>query len=96
MKPYEIVVLQGAQSDLLNFYALQGEHVYRQVDKALGILRLFPDAGPINFGGRIRRLVVTRTHLGVFYSVTGRRVLVAAVLDLRQSPRAIQQRLERL
>ncbi len=91
--PHSIVLLQGAQSDLLEIYATRGERVYLQADKALGILRAFPEAGPVNFGQRIRRLVVTKTHLGIFYSITGRRVLVVAVLDLRQSPRSIRQRL---
>ncbi|MES2594536.1 MAG: hypothetical protein V4662_04330 [Verrucomicrobiota bacterium] len=42
MKPHEIILLQGAQGDLLSIYASNGEHVYLRVDKALGILRLFP------------------------------------------------------
>jgi hypothetical protein len=75
---------------------MRGERVYLQADKALGILRVFPEAAPVNFGQRIRRLVVTKTHLGIFYSITGNRVLVIAVLDLRQSPHAIQKRLDEL
>ncbi|HSI13243.1 MAG TPA: hypothetical protein VK961_14425 [Chthoniobacter sp.] len=93
MRLHEVVLLQGAQEDLLSIYASRGERVYLQVDKALGILRAFPEAGSVNFARHIRRLVVTRTHLGIFYSIAGRRVLVSAVLDLRQSPRAIGQRL---
>lgn len=96
MKTFEIVLLQGAQSDLLSIYATAGERVYLRVDKALGILRLFPEAGPVNFGGRIRRLVVSKTSLGVFYSVTGRRVFIGAVLDLRQSLEVIERRLSSL
>jgi hypothetical protein len=96
LKRYAIVLLQGAQSDLLSIYAARGERMYLQVDKSLGILRTFPEAGPINFGGHIRRLVVPRTPLGVFYSITGKRVLVGAVLDLRQSPDAIERRLRAL
>ena len=93
MKPHSIVLLQGAQSDLLDIYASRGERVYLQVDKALGILRMFPQAGPINFGQRIRRLVVTKTYLGIFYSITGNRVLVKAIVDLRQAPETIENRL---
>ena len=66
------------------------------MDKALGILRAFPEAGPVNFGECIRRLVVTKTPLGIFYSIAGNRVLVGAVLDLRQSQRAISKRLREL
>ncbi len=96
MKNHEIVLLQGAQSDLLSIYAGRGEKAYLQVDKALGILRVFPEAGPVNVGERIRRLVVTKTPLGIFYSITGNRVLVGAVLDLRQSQHAIGKRLREL
>ncbi|MEQ1854108.1 MAG: hypothetical protein ABMA01_21250 [Chthoniobacteraceae bacterium] len=66
------------------------------MDKALGLLRAFLAAGPLNFGGRIRRLVVPRTPLGIFYSVTGSRVFIGAVLDLRQPQRAIRKRLREL
>ena len=96
MKLHEIILLQGAQSDLLSIYSGSGEKVYTRVDKALGILRSFPEAGPLNFGGRIRRLVVTKTTLGIFYSVTGSRVLIGAIVDLRQSPLSINKRIRAL
>lgn len=96
MKPREIVLLQGAQSDLLAIYAGRGERVYHEVDKALGILRVFAEIAPIHFAKRIRRLVVTKTTLGIFYSITGDRVLVGAVLDLRQSQKGIRKRLREL
>lgn len=92
----EIVLLQGAQSDLLCIYAVHGERVYQRVDQALGILRMFPEAGPQQAGGRIRRLVVTKTNFGVFYTVTGKRVLVGAVMDLRQSEETIGRRLQEM
>jgi hypothetical protein len=96
LKTFEIVLLQGAQSDLLSIYASRGEKAYLRADKALGILRAFPEAGPINFGGKIRRLIVSKTTLGIFYSITGRRVLVGAVMDLRQDLHAIEGRLRTL
>jgi plasmid stabilization system protein ParE len=96
LKRYEIILLQGAQCDLLTIYTLRGERMYLQVDKALDVLRVFPKAGPVNFAGRVRRLVVSRTPLGIFYSVNGNRVLVGAVLDLRQAPDTIEKRLSEL
>ena len=93
MDRFELILLQGAQSDLLSIYSVLGERAYLRVDQTLGLLRRFPEAGPLHFGARIRRLVVPRTPLGIFYSVTGSRVLIAAVLDLRQSPEAIERRL---
>ncbi len=92
----EIVLLQGAQSDLLSIYAVQGERIYQRVDHSLGILRMFPEAGPQQCDGRIRRLVVTKTNFGIFYTVVGRRVLVGAVMDLRQSEETIGRRLQEM
>lgn len=96
MSRHEIVLLQGAQGDLLSIYIGQGERIYHRVDNALGILRVFPEAGPVHFKKSIRRLVVTRTNLGIFYSVTGGRIFVGAILDLRQSSDAIGRRLREL
>lgn len=96
MSKHEIVLLQGAQSDLLSIYAVNGERTYLRVDQALGLLCLSPEAGPMHYKDHIRRLVVTRTHFGIFYSVTGNRVFIGAVMDLRQSPRMIAGRLQKL
>ena len=50
----------------------------------------------MHYKGRIRRLIVTRTNFGIFYSLTGTRILVGAVMDLRQSPKIIEGRLQQL
>lgn len=96
MSHHEIVLLKGAQGDLLGVYGGLGERIYHRVDNALGILRVFPEAGPMHFKGRVRRLVVTKTNLGIFYFVTGGRVLVGAILDLMQSADVIGRRLREL
>lgn len=94
MKRYEIVLLQGAQADLLEIYTSRGESVYTRVDKALDILKTFPEVAPLAFGTHIRRLVVMKTTLGIYFSLTGSRVLIGAILDLRQSPNSVQRRLK--
>lgn len=96
MKRFEIVLLQGAQSDLLSIFSGQGERLYSHVDKTLGILRYFPEAGPIKHGQNLRRLLVTKTTLGIFYTVSGTRVMIGAILDLRQSPNIISKRVREL
>ena len=96
MKRFELILLQGAQSDLLQIYSERGERAYLRVDRSLGILRIFPESGAIHLDERIRRLVVAKTPLGVFYTVTEDRVLIGAVLDLRQSTKAIRKRLREL
>lgn len=45
------------------------------------------------YGGRFRRLLVRGFSCGLFYTVTGDRIFVTAVLDLRQDPERIRERL---
>jgi len=88
-------MLQGAQSDLLSIYSSRGERVYLLANQALHQLSVFPESGPVNWM-QIRRLVVPRTNLGIFYTLAGRRVMVGALLDLRQDERWIKKRLREL
>jgi hypothetical protein len=41
-----------------------------------------------------RRFLVPNFPFGIFYSVEGHRILISAVLDLRQDPERIRERLE--
>ena len=45
------------------------------------------------FLGGYRRLVLPRLGYALFYVLEGRRVVIHALLDLRQSPETIRQRL---
>jgi hypothetical protein len=64
----------------------------RHLDWALGQLRDFPEIAPI-FHGSYRRLLVQGFPYGVFYTIEGRRIIIAGVLDLRQDPKIVRQRL---
>jgi hypothetical protein len=94
-----VELLRGSEPDLLeNYVRLEGlrpglgDRFYRMLDLALARLRQFPESAP-GYQGAYRRLILRPFHLGVFYSIEGDRVMVGAILDLRQDPRSIRQRL---
>jgi plasmid stabilization system protein ParE len=93
--------LQGAEADLLEVYirleerrAGAGESFYRALDAALERLRAFPAMAPM-YLAPYRRLVLRPFNLGVFFTIAGERVMVGAILDLRQDPELIKRRLSR-
>lgn len=87
-----IVLLQAAQTDLLEIYSRFGEAAYHTIDADLEVIRQNPKAGP-KYYGEFRRKVVPKTPFGVFYKPVGNRVMVSFILDLRQDPEAIERRL---
>lgn len=90
----ELVILQAAQADLLEIYVRSGELAEAKIDRSLELLCEQPRMGSV-FDGDLRRLVVSGSPFGVFYFVYPARIVVAAVLDLRQEPEWIRKRLER-
>ena len=70
----------------------RGEHFLRQLDVALTLLRCHPELARV-YAGPYRRLLVREFPFGIFYAREGKRIVVAAVLDLRQNPRTIRRRL---
>lgn len=96
-----IELLRGAEADLLEAYVWLeeqrpglGERFYRTVDFALERLRQHPEMAPV-YRGAYRRLVLRPFGFGVFYTIAGDRLMVGAILDLRQNPEAITRRLSR-
>jgi plasmid stabilization system protein ParE len=93
----EVVLLAAAESDLMEHY-LRLEELHEglgtrlddDVAEALELLAKNPLIAP-PFGGVLRRQLLRRWGLGIFYSMTGRRVLVTRVLDLRQNPKRIRR-----
>jgi len=88
----EVTWLAGAQADMLECYARLGDAFYWRVDAVIGQLLMFPESAR-TYAGQFRRLVLPGTPFGLFYCVEPRRLIIAALLDLRQSPAAIRRRL---
>lgn len=96
----EIVLLAGAERDSLDLYfilhersATRAERFSAAVDTALGDSTDFPMIGRPFFGSFRRKLVPGFYDYGIFYSLDAGRVMVHAIMDLRQNPAAILRRL---
>ena len=90
----EIVILQGAQNDLIRITIRHGDRFESSLDRTFHQLMLFPESAPqYSSDPIIRRILIPNSHLAAFYSISGDRVLVLAVLDLRQNPEKIKDRL---
>ncbi len=61
------------------------------LDAATEQLRKYPESAPL-WREPYRRLVLHR-HLGIFYAVLGRRLVINGIFPLSMSPRAILTRL---
>jgi toxin ParE1/3/4 len=96
----ELVFLLAAEVDIQAGYEFhekcqpgRGDLFLRHLDLAFGRIRTFPELAPA-FHASYRRLLVHGFPYGIFYAIEGNRIIVIAVLDLRQDPRAIRKRLE--
>ena len=96
----EIVLLHSADVNIQRAYEWfeswnegAGDILLEDLDRLLGLLANFPEMGPIVYGRR-RRFIMREYNYGVFYTLTGPRVLVSNVLDLRQDPAAIRKELD--
>ncbi len=69
----------------------RGEVFMRQLDAALTLLRRHPEIAPI-FAGRYRRLLIRDFPYGIFYEAQPTRIIVSAIMDLRQDPKTIRRK----
>ena len=95
----ELVFLFSADADIQTAYEFyeayqegRGGVFMRHLDVAFGRLRTFPEIAPPIHEAH-RRLLVHSFPYGVFYTIEGRRIIIAAVMDLRQDPEIIRRRL---
>jgi plasmid stabilization system protein ParE len=93
--------LSGADSDLQDVFNQFEE--YREgygvefmaaVEAYLARISAFPEVAPIYFE-KIRRQVIRRSPYGIFYEPYPKRILVLAILDLRQDEKQLLRKLRR-
>ena len=70
----------------------RGEIFMRQLDAALSLLRMHPEIAPV-YAGPYRRMLIRDFPYGVFYQVQPNRIVVVAIMDLRQDPKSIRRKL---
>ena len=92
-----IVILAGAESQLLNLFARLedqseglGFRFHGDCSTAFALLAQFPEIAPL-YGGRFRRCLLRKWQVGLFYTFENGHVLVHAALDLRQDPATIRR-----
>lgn len=95
----ELVLLLQAELDIQaafnryeGFQPGRGEVFMRHLDAVLTHIRQHPELAPV-YGEVYRRRLIRDFPYGVFYQVQPKRVIVAAIIDLRQDPQAIRRRL---
>ena len=95
----EIVILLGADGDLIEHYnrfedrsAGLGEAFDEAFVRSCGLLQAFPEIAA-RWRGGFRRFLMLDWNLGIFYSLSGRRILIHGIMDTRQDPKNIERRL---
>jgi plasmid stabilization system protein ParE len=84
--------LQAAFARYEDFQSGRGEIFMRQVDAALTLLRQHPEIAPV-YPGACRRMLVRDFPYGIFYQAQPTRIIVAAIMDLRQDMQTIRRKL---
>ena len=94
----KIKILEEAEQDLINgfrFYEAQnfglGQYFLDSLFSDIDSLQLFADIHPWYFG--YQRLLSKRFPFAIYYRVDNDIVRIRAVLDCRQDPKKIQDRL---
>jgi len=70
----------------------RGEVFMRQMDAALSLLRRHPELAPV-YAGPYRRMLIRDFPYGIFYTAQPARLVIGAIMDLRQDPQAIRRKL---
>lgn len=96
----EIVVLLAAELDIQAAFNRFEEYreglgvtFLQELELAYQYLQRHPGIGRLYASDR-KRFLVPNFPFGIFYTVTGNRIIISAVLDLRQDPERIRERLE--
>jgi plasmid stabilization system protein ParE len=95
----ELVLILSADLDIQRMYEFweacqpaRGDLFLSHLDLAFGQLRRHPKSAPV-FHRAYRRLMVPGFPLGIIYVAEANRIVVGAVVDVRQDPQSILRRL---
>ena len=96
----EVTPLRGAEEGLwaacVHYEEIQsglGEAFEGEVRSGLAQIAAYPKSAPV-YAGQFRRLLVRRFEHGIFYRVHGQRIVITAILGLRQSTETLKRRLK--
>ncbi|MBX7208569.1 MAG: type II toxin-antitoxin system RelE/ParE family toxin [Verrucomicrobiaceae bacterium] len=93
----------GAEADVQRLYERletweegTGDRFYEEVLSSVRLLEVFPRIGPVVHRGNVRRVLVSNRNYGLFYVSEPRGIVLHALFDLRQDPKAIMKRLREI
>jgi len=92
----EVIFTLAAEIEWFNLVRLHRDRFERPFDQTIRLLRGNPQMGIETRVAPLRRVLVSRTAWGIFYAVTGNRIVIVSILDLRQDPQTIKNRLRDL
>jgi len=94
-----LVFLLGAELDIQRAYAKlednaegRGDVLSQHLDEAFARIAANPLIAPLHYES-YRRLILRKFPYGIFYVVESGRIVIHALLDLRQDPERIRRRL---
>lgn len=97
----QVRISRSAETDLLEGYAFYeeqqagiGEYFLDSLFAEIDALTLFAGIHP-KLDGRLYRTLAKRFPFAIYYDLQGDAVIVVAVLDCRQNPESIAERLKR-
>ncbi|MDF1812221.1 MAG: type II toxin-antitoxin system RelE/ParE family toxin [Verrucomicrobiales bacterium] len=96
MKIDEVIWTSGATSDLQEIYGNldweKADDLVLRVDASLDLLKAFPERAGRYKSSKVRRLLVgRRNQYGLFYTITGRRIIIAAFVELGGDPELLER-----
>ncbi len=98
----EVVVLSGAEQQVFGLYRRLednaeglGDAFYSDFCRGCVRLSQFPEIAP-RYRHQYRKLLLQKWQTGIFYSIQGSRIMISAVIDVRQQPETIRRYLDSL
>lgn len=88
--------VQAVYERLEDFGTGIGDRFYTELLSSIKLLEIFPETGPVVYGNSVRRVLVFNRNYGLFYISERRGIILHALLDLRQDPQSVINRLSRL
>ncbi len=96
MKIEEVTWTLGATCDLQELYSRleeeKADDLVRRVEASLELLKTFPERAKRYKESKVRRLLIGRNNqYGLFYTITNRRIMVAAIVQLGGDPKVLER-----
>jgi plasmid stabilization system protein ParE len=95
----ELILLLAAEADIQSAFARYEEYqegrglvFLQEVELALTLLKANPHLGS-PYAWTYRRLLIQNFPYGIFYQPLPSRIIISAVMDLRQDPETMKKRL---